>query len=181
MAQPYLGQIEALPYNFAPKGWAFCAGQILPIQQYAALFSLLGTTYGGNGINTFALPDLRGRVALAFGQGLGLADYTLGQAGGEEAHTLTLPEMAAGGHTHAVTAVNNGTTGGTNVPSGSVTLGSGYASETGSPVANIYSSAAPTIAMAPLAPAGGQPHENRMPFLGINYCIALQGIFPSRN
>lgn len=181
MAQPYLGQIEAFPYNFAPNGWAFCAGQILPIAQYQALFALLGTTFGGNGINTFALPDLRGRIANGFGQGPGLANYNLGQAGGEEGHTLALTEMPVGSHNHTVTAVNNGTTDGTNVPSGSVTLGSGYASEASSPVVNIYSSAAPTIAMGSLAPAGGQPHENRMPFLGINYCIALQGIFPSRN
>ena len=153
----------------------------MPINQNQALFALLGTTFGGDGTTTFALPDLRGRIANAFGQGPGLAPYTLGQTGGQESHTLTLNEMPAGGHSHAVAAMNNGTTGGTNVPSPAVTLGSGYSSQKGSPAVNIYSSAAPTIAMGSLAPVGGQPHENRMPFLALNYCIALQGIFPSRN
>jgi microcystin-dependent protein len=179
--EPFLGQIEAFAFNFPPRGWASCAGQLLPISQNTALFSLLGTFYGGNGTSTFALPDLRGRVANGFGQGQGLQNYNIGQTGGEELHTLVLGEMAAGGHTHAVTATNNGTTGGTNVPSAAVTLGSGYSSETGSPAVNIYSSAASTIAMGSLGQAGGQPHENRMPFLALNYCIALQGIFPSRN
>ena len=181
MAQPFLGEIEAFPYHFAPRGWAFCAGQVLPIAQNAALFSLLGTTFGGDGVNNFALPDLRGRIANGSGQGQGLAPYSLGQRGGEEQHTLTMTEMPAASHNHAITAVNNGTAGGASVPSGGVTLGSGYASETGSPVVNIYSSAAPTIGMGPLGTTGGQPHENRMPFLGLNYCIALQGIYPSRN
>jgi len=181
MAQPFLGQVEAFAFNFAPKGWALCAGQILPINQNQALFSLLGTTYGGNGTTTFQLPDLRGRVANAFGQGQGLGNYSLGQTGGQESHTLILNEMPAGGHTHSISGTNNGAASGTNVPSAAVTLGSGYSSEAGSPPVNIYSSAAPTIAMGSLAPTGGQPHENRMPFLALNYCIALQGIFPSRN
>jgi microcystin-dependent protein len=181
MAEPYLGQIEAFPFTFAPRGWAFCAGQIMQIQQNQALFSLLGTTFGGNGVTTFALPDLRGRIANGAGQGSGLANYTLGQPGGQEAHTLVLTEMAAGPHNHAVTAVNNGTANGSNAPSSSMTLGSGYASESGSPAVNIYSSAAATVGMGPLTPTGGQPHENRMPFTVINYCIALQGLFPSRN
>ena len=157
MAQPFLGEIEAFAFNFAPKGWALCAGQLLPINQNQALFSLLGTTYGGNGTTTFALPDLRGRIANAFGQGQGLGNYSLGQTGGEESHTLTLSEMAAGGHTHSISATVNGKTGGTNVPSNAVGLGSGYASETGSPPVNIYSSAAPTIAMGRLRrPAGSR-------------------------
>jgi microcystin-dependent protein len=120
-------------------------------------------------------------AVLAVGQGQGLQNYSLGQTGGEESHTLVLGEMAGGGHTHAITARNNGTTGGTNVPSNAVTLGAGYSSQSGSPTVNIYSSATPTIAMGSLTPVGGQPRENRMPFLALNYCIALQGIFPSRN
>ena len=177
MSEPFLGQIEAFAFNFPPKGWAFCAGQILPINQNQALFSLLGTTFGGNGMTTFALPDLRGRIANGSGQGPGLQPYNLGQAGGEEAHTLTAAETPS--HSHSVSAVNNGTAGGTNVPGAGVTLGSGYAAS-GAAV-NIYSTDAPTVAMTPVSPAGGQPHENRMPFLALNYCIALQGVFPSRN
>ena len=179
MAEAFLSQIEAFPFNFAPKGWAFCAGQLLPINQNQALFALLGTTFGGDGVSTFALPDLRGRVANGLGQGQGLSPYNLGQRGGEETHTLSAAETPV--HNHLVNADNNGTTGGSHVPSDAATLGSGYASETGSPVVNIYSSASPTIAMGSLGPVGGQPHENRMPFLALNYCIALQGIFPSQN
>jgi microcystin-dependent protein len=179
MAQPFLSQIEAFPFNFPPKGWAFCAGQLLPIAQNQALFALLGTTFGGDGRTNFALPDLRGRLANGFGQGLGLANYTLGQRGGEETHTLTGTETPL--HSHLINADNNGTTGGTSTPGSGVTLGAGYANEAGSPAVNIYSSAAPTIAMGSLGSTGGQPHENRMPSLALNYCIALQGIFPSQN
>jgi len=179
VAQPFLGDIEAFAFNYAPRGWALCAGQLLPIAQYTALFSLLGTNFGGDGVRTFALPDLRGRIANGSGGGPGLSPYNLGQTGGQETHTLTLTEMPAGGHSHTIAAVNNGATGGTNVPGGGVTLGSGYSGASGAPAVNIYSSAASTVAMGSLAPTGGQPHENRMPFLGLNYCIALQGIFPS--
>jgi microcystin-dependent protein len=179
MAEPFLSQIEAFPFGFAPRGWAICAGQLLPINQNQALFALIGTYYGGNGTSTFALPDLRGRVALAFGQGVGLSPYVIAQQAGEEAHTLTASETPT--HTHTINAANNGTTGGTNVPSGSVTLGAGYASETGSPAVNVYSSGSPTIAMGSLGAAGGQAHENRMPYLALNYCIALQGVFPTQN
>ena len=179
MAQPFLSQIEAFPFNFAPRGWAFCAGQLMPINQNQALFALLGTTFGGDGRTTFALPDLRGRLANGFGQGAGLANYTLGQRAGEEAHTLTTAETPT--HSHRINADNNGTTGGSSTPGGGVTLGAGYANEAGSPAVSIYSSAAPTIAMGSLGPTGGQPHENRMPYLALNYCIALQGVFPSQN
>ncbi|MGB7976159.1 MAG: tail fiber protein [Roseiarcus sp.] len=179
MAEPFISQIEAFPFNFAPKGWAFCAGQLMPINQNQALFSLLGTTFGGDGRTNFALPDLRGRLANGFGQGQGLANYALGQRGGEETHTLTIAETPP--HSHLVNAVKNGTTGGTNTPGGGVTLGEGYSGEAGSPAVNIYSSAAPTIPMGSLGPTGGQPHGNLMPYLALNYCIALQGVFPSRS
>jgi microcystin-dependent protein len=179
MSQPFVSQIEALPYSFAPKGWAFCQGQLLPINQNQALFSLLGTTYGGDGIRTFALPNLQGRVANGFGQGPGLQPYTQGQLAGEEFHTLLQAEMPP--HTHTVNSVVNGTSGGTNIPGGSVVLSSAYAVESGNPAESIYSNAGPASLMAPVNPTGGQPHENRMPFLVINYCIALVGIFPSRN
>lgn len=180
MAEPYLSMIEAFGFNFAPRGWALCAGQTLPIAQNAALFSLLGTTYGGDGIRTFNLPDLRSRIALGFGQGLGLSLYPLGAAGGEEGHQLVAGEAPP--HGHALNATNNGQANGTNVPGNTVKMGSGYTIESGNPVENIYG-APPTIAMAPgaVGPVGGAPHENRMPYLTINYCIALQGIFPTRD
>ncbi|MFZ3238361.1 MAG: tail fiber protein [Stellaceae bacterium] len=182
MSDPYLSMIEAFGFNFAPQGWALCAGQTLSIAQNQALFALLGTTYGGNGTTTFNLPDLRGRLALGFGQGSGQSSYALGAVGGQEAHQLLANEVPS--HTHGLNATNNGQANGTNVPSGGVLMGSGYGIEANNPVENIYGNAAPTVVMAAGAvgaAGGGQPHENRMPFLTINYCIALQGIFPSRN
>jgi microcystin-dependent protein len=179
MATPYLGEIEAFAFGFAPKGWAFCVGQLFPINQNQALFALLGTTYGGDGITTFALPNLQGRVGIGSGNGVGLTSRVLGTEGGEETHTLAQSEVPV--HGHQLNAVANGTSGGTNVPSTGVTLASGYAVETGSPSVNVYGSGT-TVPMGSLASAGGgQPHENRMPFLALNYCIALQGIFPSRD
>jgi microcystin-dependent protein len=174
--------IEAFSFNFAPRGWALCAGQTLPIAQNQALFALLGTTFGGDGRTTFNLPDLRGRLPLGFGQGTGLSSYNLGAAGGEEAHQLLSSEVPT--HVLTLNANNNGQTNGTNIPSSAVLMGSSYGIETNNPVENIYSNAPPTVAMAvgAVSTAGsGAPHENRMPFLTINYCIALQGIFPSRN
>jgi microcystin-dependent protein len=181
MAQPYLSMIEAFGFNFAPQGWALCAGQTMSITQNQALFALLGTTFGGNGTTTFNLPDLRGRLALGFGQGSGLSSYPLGAVGGQETHQLVTNEAPT--HGHSLNAVSNGQANGTNIPSSSVMMGSGYAMEANNPVENIYSNATPGIAMAASAVGmtGGTPHENRMPFLTINYCIALQGIFPSRN
>lgn len=179
MAEPYISQIEAFPFGYAPKNWALCAGQLLPINQYQALFSLIGTYYGGDGVRNFALPDLRGRVALGFGQGTGLSNYAIGQQGGQEGHTLVVTETPT--HTHTINATNNGATGGSNVPGASVTLGSGYATSSGSPAVNIYSADSATIPMGSLGATGGQAHENRMPYLALNYCIALAGIYPSRN
>jgi microcystin-dependent protein len=182
MSNPFLSMIEAFSLNFAPTGWALCAGQSLPIAQNQALFSLLGTTFGGDGRTTFNLPDLRGRLALAFGQGVGLSPYDLGVAGGEETHQLLTGEVIT--HAHTLSANNNGQANGTNIPSSGVAMGSGYGIETNNPVENIYSSTTPTTAMAVAAVSsagGGAPHENRMPFLTINYCIALQGVFPSRD
>jgi microcystin-dependent protein len=182
MSNPFLSMIEAFSFNFAPRGWAFCAGQTLPIAQNQALFSLLGTTFGGDGRTTFNLPDLRGRLALAFGQGAGLSSHNLGSAGGEEAHQLLTAEVPT--HAHTLNANNNGQTNGTNTPSSGVAMGSGYGIETNNPVENIYGNSTPSVAMAAGAVSsagGGAPHENRMPFLAINYCIALQGIFPAQN
>jgi microcystin-dependent protein len=186
MADPFLGQVEIFAFNFPPKGWATCSGQTLPINQNQALFSLLGTTYGGDGQTTFGLPDLRGRVALGSGQGLGLSNYDLGQKAGEEAHTLIMNEMAA--HNHLLN-VNTTTaaTANTDVPSTSVVLGqtAGKQSGVANPFAlNLYASGAPGGTLDPHSigvGGGNQPHANLMPYLTMNFCIALVGIFPSRN
>lgn len=173
---PFIGEIALIPYNFAPQGWAFCDGQLLSIAQNTALFSLLGTTYGGNGQTTFALPDLRGRVPLhtgGSGAGPGLSSYNLGEQGGVEAITLLASQMPS--HNHLV---NASSANGTSDSPASAVMGK---NASGVPQ---YSGAAPNATMAAAAIAaagGGQPHENRPPYLGLNYVIALQGIFPSRN
>ncbi|GGF26775.1 tail Collar domain-containing protein [Aliidongia dinghuensis] len=180
MAEPFLGEMIMFAGNFAPRGYALCNGQILSINQNTALFSLLGTTYGGNGVTTFALPNMQSRITVGAGQGPGLSPYNLGGIAGEEAHTLQLTEMPT--HTHNVMAVANGTANGTNVPSTGVLLGTGTAVETNSPAEPVYSTNAPSVAMGPLGTGGGgQPHENRMPFLAVTWCIAITGVFPTRN
>jgi microcystin-dependent protein len=179
MAEPYLSQIEAFAFNFAPRGWAMCAGQTLPINQNQALFALLGTTYGGNGTTTFNLPDLRGRLAVGFGQGQGLSSYELGEVSGQDNVTLTMAQMPPGPHTHAVNA-NNATSGGTNTPATNTVLAAGYTTTSPATPVNIYSAATPSASMGSLVPVGGQPHDNHMPYLALNYCIALQGVFPTR-
>jgi microcystin-dependent protein len=203
MSEPFLGQIMLVPYNFAPRGWAFCNGQILPIAQNTALFSLLGTTYGGNGQTTFALPDLRGRVPISSGQGSGLANYDLGQIGGSEAVTLTTSEMPAHSHllashthqapahTHQVTALTDSASTGiptnnlpASAPRGTNLYAPPSANTTTMAPAMIQSGGelATTPAQPAIQPAGAsQPFDNRMPFLTLNYCIALEGIFPSRS
>lgn len=181
MTLQYLGEIRIMAFNFAPKGWAMCNGQILAIQQNQALFSLLGTTYGGNGVNSFALPDLRTIVP-----GHVSSTYPLGAITGEYSHTLLLTEIP--GHTHfmKVDATVAGASNASTAPSnGSFGQNSSKASTGSPPLFNMYSTvttpSAPLASQA-LANAGGsQPHENRQPFLTLNICIALQGIFPSRN
>ena len=182
MSDPFMSQIEAFAFDFAPRNWMLCAGQLLPIAQYQGLFALLGTMYGGDGIRTFALPDLRGRLAVGMGQGTGLPTYVQGEKIGEESVTLALANMAPAMHTHSLRA-NTDTTGGTNQPGGSVVLSSAYVQEgTLAPTPyNAYSTAAASVAMGSLAQIGGQPHENRAPALVLNYCICVSGIFPSRN
>ncbi len=168
--EPFLGQLLLVPYNFAPRGWAFCSGQLLSIAQNTALFSLLGTTYGGDGITTFALPDLRGRVALSSGQGPGLSNYVLGEAAGSENVTLITTQIPA--HSHTVNA---------GVGASSVTPEGNFP---GSDSVNSIYDVTATTTMNPTmigATGGSQPHENRQPFLTLNYIIALEGIFPSRS
>jgi microcystin-dependent protein len=169
---PWVGEIALVPYNFAPTGWAVCDGQLMSIAQNTALFSLLGTTYGGDGQTTFALPDLRGRVPIHQGQGPGLSPRTLGEGGGEENHTLGIPELPS--HSHAAQASSaNGTSdspvGG--VPARNAAGTPGYA-------------AAPNAAQAATAIAaagGGQAHNNMPPYLAMTYIISLFGIYPSRS
>ena len=168
MSEPFLSEIRIFSFNFAPRGWAFCNGQQLPINQNQALFALLGTTYGGNGQTTFALPNLQGRVPMHMGAG-----FTLGQNGGETAHTLITSEMPA--HTHVLQGSGN------------------TATSTNPATTNTYAVALRPVYLAPAAGSvqlaagaisntgGSQAHENMQPILGLNFCIALQGIFPSQN
>ncbi len=184
MSEPFIGQIMLFAGNFAPRGWAFCNGQILSIAQNTALFSILGTTYGGNGQTTFALPDLRGRVPLSPGQGPGLPNYNLGQMSGSPTHTLITTEMPQHNHTAQVTTKSfDNSLGGT----GDVetTAGHYWASSIG--VGNIYSTthnaamAADAVGVTVGVSGGSQPHNNMQPYTAINYIIALEGIYPSRN
>jgi microcystin-dependent protein len=169
MTEPYIGELRCFGFNFAPTGWAQCSGQLLPIQQNTALFSLLGTMYGGNGQTTFGLPDLRGRSALGFGQGPGLSNYTQGEMSGVESVTLTAQEVAP--HTHPVSGATDATA--KNPQNG---LPGFTASES-----SYSATASVTMSPAMIGPnSGGQPHENRPPYLVLNWCIALNGIFPSR-
>ena len=165
MSEPFLAEIRIFPYNFAPRGWGFCNGQLLPIAQNTALFSLVGTTYGGNGVTTFGLPNLQGRVPVGFGQGPGLRDYDLGETGGSETVTLTSQNLPM--HTHTLMAASDPPTEST--PSDTRVLAG----------STIY---APAANLVPMAQAGGagQPHQNMQPFLTLHFCIALQGIFPLR-
>jgi microcystin-dependent protein len=169
---PFVGEIRITGFNFAPTGWALCNGQILPISQNTALFSLLGTYYGGDGRSTFALPNLQDRSAVHWGQGPGLSPRVLGETGGEASVTLAANEMPA--HSHALLADAAATTG---TPSPTVDL-----AQTPGPA--IYGGTSNPVAMAASAlsvAGGGQPHENRQPYLVLNYIIALQGIYPPRS
>ncbi|MBL8228829.1 MAG: phage tail protein [Bryobacterales bacterium] len=171
MSEPFIGEIRMFGGNFAPKGWAFCDGRLLAIATNSALFSILGTTYGGNGTTTFALPDLRGRVPMSFGNGPGLTPRVLGEMSGEENHTLISTEMPQ--HNHLVLCNNSGATGGR--PGGTVPGVSGT---------SIYDAASDGSTMNPsmVQPSGGsQAHNNIQPYTVLNFIIALEGIYPSRN
>jgi microcystin-dependent protein len=171
---PFVAEIRILPLSFAPKGWAFCDGQLLPISQNTALFSLLGTFYGGDGKATFALPDLRGSVPVNAGQGPGLSLYFLGQSSGSETITLLTTEMPS--HTHTVRADFDNNNASAVSPSGAVPVNA-------SPTLTFSSGAsAAFVSMNPgmTTTGGSQPHNNLMPYLVVSYCIALQGVFPPR-
>jgi microcystin-dependent protein len=184
MSEPFVGQIEVFAFGFPPRGWAQCAGQLMAITQNQALFSVLGTTFGGDGIRTFALPDLRSRVPMGQGNGAGLTPRVVGQIAGEETHTLLGTEIPL--HSHSVQAIANPTGSNTDIPGTSVRLAKTTGvDKDGKPLTfNVYATDnAPNQAMASAAigSTGGQPHPNIMPYLAVNICIALQGIFPSRN
>jgi microcystin-dependent protein len=172
MADPFVAEIRIFPFNFAPKGWAFCDGQILPLSQNTALFSLLGTTYGGDGKSNFALPNMQGNAPMHPGQGPGLSLHDLGETGGSD--TVSLLESEIPAHSHTVGAQN--------VPLGSVVTGGGN-TFTHPANGNLFDTGTTLVAMSDnmLAPAGGdQPHNNMQPYLTLNFCIALQGVFPPR-
>jgi microcystin-dependent protein len=172
MADPFVAEIRIFGFNFPPTGWAFCNGQLMPISQNTALFSLLGTTYGGDGKSTFALPDLQGSAPMHPGQGPGLSLHDLGETGGSETVTLLESEMPA--HTHSMRC-------NTQDPAdvGLVNPDAAFAQATGG---TPYQTSSNTqLAPQALAPAGGSlPHNNLMPYLTLNFCIALQGVFPPR-
>jgi len=170
MSEPFLAEVRIVGFNFAPRGWAFCDGQILPINQNQALYSLLGTTYGGDGRTSFALPDLRGRTPIHVGASNG-TDHQLGQKSGEETHTLSANEMPQ--HTHVVNA-NTGV-GTSDDPTNGFPARA--AENTYGALSNAGAMGAGTINNA----GGGQAHNNMQPYLALNFCIALQGLFPSRN
>lgn len=180
MANPFVGQITLFPYNFAPLGWALCQGQLLPINQNTALFSLLGTQFGGNGTSNFALPDLRGRATMGQGQGPGLSIYSMGDEQGVEQVTLTTATVPA--HSHGFPAFASAAT--TNAPNGARPA-EGHGTGRGAPAVNTYTAPGTPVSLAAgqVAPvtAGGAGHNNLQPYLALNWCIALQGVFPARS
>jgi microcystin-dependent protein len=174
MADPFVGEIRMFAFNFPPTGWAYCNGQLMPISQNTALFSILGTFYGGDGKSTFALPDLQGRVPLHQGQGQGLVQRFLGEESGTEAVTLLSSEMPAHNHQMQAHALDGGDV---QLPSAQ----SLFAASVGGKVYQPTPTPGKVLALQALAPVGGdQPHNNLQPYLALNFCIALQGIFPPR-
>jgi len=172
MSEPFLAEIRIVGFNFAPRGWAFCDGQIMPINQNQSLYSLLGTTYGGDGRTSFALPDLRGRTPIHVGSSNG-QNHREGQKSGEETHTLSAAEMPQ--HRHLLKG--SSATGNSPIPSGNVLATSASQVYVDAAAGNLGSMASGSLTNV----GGGQSHENMQPTLCLNFCIALQGLFPSRN
>lgn len=181
MSEPFVAQLSIFPFNFPPKGWAFCDGQLLPISQNTALFSLVGTFYGGNGTSNFALPNLQGMVPIHQGQGPGLEPFDIGESGGEA--QVTLLESEVPGHSHALFAESVAAT--TNSSSGTMLAEGTGGSLRGRFAVNTYAPAGTATTLAPAQLNGGPgsnlPHNNLQPYLTLNWCIALQGVFPSRS
>lgn len=175
MADPFVAEIRIFPFNFAPRGWAFCDGQLLPISQNTALFSLVGTTYGGDGRSTFALPNLQGRAPMHAGQGPGLSSRQMGETGGQETVTLTESELPM--HSHTMSAQSGAAS--SRSPTGRTLAHPARGMTYASPSANLASLANETL--APAGAAGGGSHNNMMPYLTLSFCIALQGVFPPRS
>lgn len=180
MSEPFLGEVRLLPYTFAPRGWALCNGQFLPIATNSALFSIIGTLYGGDGKTTFALPDLKGCVVAGAGAGPGLQPWEPGMREGTDTVTLLVNEMPA--HNHTLSGLN--VTGATGTPSAGAWLGQDRRGGAGNvdflaPSTTTVDTSMDSQALSVFGDS--QPHENRQPFLALNYCIALEGIFPQRN
>lgn len=181
MAEPFLGQVTCYGFNYAPKNWALCQGQILSISQYTALFSLLGTSFGGNGQSNFGLPNLQGSVPIAYGQGPGRPVYAIGETGGQSSVTVGANELGPHGHAFNATSNTATATASQNNQFGKPQRGSPKA---GFDLGLIYSPGAPDTRLAPGSvglTGGGGAHNNMQPYLALNYCIALVGIFPSRS
>lgn len=172
MPEPYVGEIRVFPYDYAPQGWVLCHGQLMAISQNTALFSIFGTTYGGDGVTTFGIPDLRGRIAVHVGQGSGLSPYALGQRGGTETVTLTLKQLPS--HSHPANCLND--SGDTYQPDNTV-----WAKDAGENPQFGKTKAAGTMSPNIIGPIGyGQPHNNLQPYLTLNYAVSLNGTLPVR-
>ena len=183
MTDVFVGEIQMFGFNFPPKNFLLCNGQLLPIAQYQALFALIGTTYGGNGVSNFQLPNLQGRLPMGQGNGPGLTPRVMGEFAGEENHTLLPTENPQ--HTHAVQVIPNPTlANNTDVPGPTQVLAQTSYTGTKGAITNVYvADSAPTVPMSSAAVSfvGGQPHSNLMPLLAVNFSISLFGVFPSRN
>ena len=180
MADPFVAEVRIFPFNFAPTGWAQCNGQLMPISQNTALFSLLGTTYGGDGKSTFALPNMQGNAAMHAGYGPGLSNHDLGEMGGSETVTLLESEIPLHNHNHFASDADATSA----APAGELAAKGMWDSGTAAGVLGAYSALAPNAVMHPqsLSIAGGSlPHNDMQPYLTLNFCIALQGVFPPRS